>query len=93
MQNTIDTCGDGLPDYPEDVQVADVNVYIHPVGFMATHDYSCPICREKHAVLNMTDGIMKPCWDCQKKGYQTIKIEKSWWTRILFNMLTGKELR
>jgi len=79
--------------YPDDLQPADVNLYIHPSGMLATHDYSCPICREKHAVFNTNDGTMNPCWGCQKEGYHIVKIEKSWWTRILFNMLTGKELR
>jgi hypothetical protein len=92
MMNTI-FCDDPTVPTDEQVQPADVNVYIHPSGMLATHNYSCPVCQENHAVYNMGTGIMKPCWGCQSKGYHIVKVEKSWWSRILFNMLTGKELR
>lgn len=39
----------------------------------ATHNYPCPTCRERHAVLNLNDGIMHPCWDCQAKGWTLYK--------------------
>lgn len=65
-------------DYPEDLQVKDVNVYIHPSGMIMTHDYSCPVCREDHAILSR--GIMQPCWKCQEKGYTIVKknLTKKW---------------
>ena len=47
--------------------VKDVEVYVHDSGMFLTHDYSCPVCREKHAVLS--SGLMQPCWDCQEKGF------------------------
>lgn len=93
MQQTHNTDGPGLPDYPHDLAIADVNVYMHGSGMLSTHDYSCPVCREKHAVLNMSNGVMGPCWDCRKEGYAMIKAERSWWKDFLFSMLTGNDRR
>ncbi len=73
MQITHDTNGDGLPPYPIDTRVMSVNVYMHDSGMMATHDYSCPVCRIEHACLELSCGLMQPCWGCQEKGYKLIK--------------------
>jgi hypothetical protein len=60
-------------NYPNSVQVQDVHVFMHDSGMVSTHDYSCPVCREDHAVLDLSSGIMQPCWSCQEKGYVIIK--------------------
>lgn len=60
--------------YPENLPVKDVHVFIHPSGMLMTHDYSCPVCRDNHAVIS--GGLMQPCWDCQQDGYALIKIDK-----------------
>ena len=84
MQHTIHTNGKGLVQYPERVQVKDVNVYIHDSGMMAQHNYSCPCCRENHAVLDLSCGLMKPCRRCEK-DYALIKIDNRKWWQKLFN--------
>ena len=99
MQKTHYCSGPESIDYPQMLPVKDVNVYMHDSGMMATHDYSCPVCRENKAILVMSPrgtlpaGVMHPCWKCQDKGYQMIKVEKSWWTRLLFKLLTHEDLR
>lgn len=55
---------DNYPE-PDALPIKDVEVFIHPSGMMATHDYSCPCCREHKAVLNLSVGIMQPCRKCQ----------------------------
>lgn len=53
------------------LDVQDVHVY-HD-GPMAEHDYSCPVCRKNHAVLDFSTGLMQPCWRCQEQhGYELI---------------------
>jgi hypothetical protein len=82
MQKEYQTNGVGLPNYPDDLQVKDVSVYLHDSGLIATHDYSCPVCRRNHANLNLNTGIMQPCWKCSLKGYELIK--HNWFTELLF---------
>jgi hypothetical protein len=52
--------------------IADIEIHMH--DFSATHNYPCPICREKHAVLDLSCGVMKPCRDC--RDWVTIKPSK-----------------
>lgn len=84
MQNTYHCNGEGLRDYPFDLQVKEVDVYIHDSGLCATHDYSCPVCRANHAVLNLDTGIMQPCSACVVRGYELIK--HNWLTEVLFDL-------
>jgi len=65
--------------FPGKIVVKDVTVVYDPSLMACSHDYSCPICREKHAVLS--SGIMQPCWECQKKGYRILRknVYKKWW--------------
>ena len=83
MQTTHHTNGDRLLPYPDKVEVAPVNVYMHDSGMICQHDYSCPCCRESHAVLDLSRGLMNPCRNCEK-DYQLIKIDKrKWWQKLL----------
>lgn len=86
MQITHDTNGDGLPSYPLELTVKDVNVFMHDSGMFATHDYSCPCCRKNHAILDLSCGLMKPCNDCSKT-YELVKKKpkKNW-----FSFLSSK---
>ena len=79
-QFTHECNGIGLLDYPKSPEVKDVNVYIHDSGMAMTHDYSCPVCREKHAVLS--EGLMQPCWGCQAKGYELVNKSQNLVERI-----------
>lgn len=49
-------------------------------GPWATHDYACPVCVEKSAVLELGTGQFSPCWPCQKLGWRTKKL--NWWDRF-----------
>jgi len=82
MQIKHETNGHGLPDYPEELEVADVNVYMHDSGMVCTHDYSCPVCRTEKAVLDSSTGLMQPCWCCQK-DYKLVKIDKRRWWQLM----------
>ena len=62
MQITHDTNGDGLLPFPSMVPPTDVNVYMHDSGMFASHDYSCPVCRTDTACLELSSGLMQPCW-------------------------------
>lgn len=59
---------DSAVAFPEELGVTDVNVYTD--GMMAIHDYSCPVCRNNHAILDLSVGLMRPCMPCQSHGYQ-----------------------
>ena len=79
-----DTNGKGLPDYPQNVELADITVYIHDSMMVATHNYPCPVCKVNSAVYNMNTGIFQPCWGCENKGYKIVKINKyrSWFNKL-----------
>lgn len=88
MQKTHHCNGPGLPDYPKDTQVKDVNVWLHDSGMIASHDYSCSICRKNHAILDLNSGIMQVCNECHDKGYSVIKVKSGW--RWLIDLLSEK---
>jgi len=48
------------------------------IGPVMEHNYYCPVCREKSAVIS--SGILQPCWGCQKKDYVLIK--KNWFLKL-----------
>ncbi|ASK18397.1 hypothetical protein [Halomonas sp. N3-2A] len=84
MQHIHHCNGEGLPNYPDGVTPKDVNVWIHDSLMVATHDYSCPVCRTNSAVLWLHNGMMQPCDECRSKGYELVKRDiRSWWRRIL----------
>lgn len=80
MQHLHECNGPGLPDYPNKVTLKDVNVWMHDSGMLAIHDYSCPVCRETSAILDLNTGLMQPCLECQEKGYKLVKFaDRKWW--------------
>ena len=50
-------------------------IEVECIGPIATHNMPCAVCREKHAVIDLSCGIMKPCWSCRKEGYRLLKVE------------------
>jgi hypothetical protein len=46
-------------------------------GPWATHNYPCPVYREKHAVIDLSTGIFQPSWEAQYQGWRLIKAD-SW---------------
>jgi len=49
-------------------------------GPIAFHDYACPVCRERKAILDLSTGIMQPCGGCQKEGY---RVRRRWISTLL----------
>lgn len=41
------------------------------------HNHPCSICRTNYSVLDLDQGVMLPCWSCQKTGYRTFKFKKN----------------
>ncbi len=86
MMQTTHYCEEhkGSPHYPtKEVKAKGVNVWMHPSLMALTHDYSCTVCRERKAVLNMSTGIMQPCWECREKGYKVLKVRRNWLLRLV----------
>lgn len=77
--------GEGLPDYPEHVEMSDVEIYWHDSLMFCQHNTPCAICHVKPAVLNANAGNFMPCWDCQKEGHKLIKVTDTWLDKILEN--------
>ncbi len=81
VQITHHTNRADLPDFPTELKVKDVNLYLHDSLMFCTHDYSCPVCRENHA-LKDSDGIMQPCDKCSEKYGRIKKKRKSLLQRV-----------
>lgn len=43
------------------------------LGPAAIHNHPCCVCREKLSVLDLSRGVMEPCWSCQELGYQVTR--------------------
>lgn len=70
-----------MKDHPTIMQCNNVplpEIVVTILGPAATHNMPCSVCRTQHAVLDLSTGLMQPCWDCQGKGYRLVK---GWWTR------------
>jgi len=37
------------------------------IGF---HNYLCAVCKERHAVWDMSRGVLEPCHQCEKIGWR-----------------------
>ena len=83
MQHTY-APGDNGYNYPEEqVPVEDVVLIYDPSLMGCTHNYSCPVCRENHAVLDGSTGVMGPCWSCKEDGWEIIKVDnRHWWKKL-----------
>jgi hypothetical protein len=78
------TNGEGFIPYEEAEVIcedlAEIEVYVHDSGMLATHNMPCSVCKVKHAVLY--SGMFEPCWSCQEEGWVTtkmIKFERKWY--------------
>jgi len=57
------------------------------LGPAMKHNYYCSVCREKIAVVDMSTGILQPCWTCQDIGYILIKMH---WLQRLIQRIKGR---
>jgi hypothetical protein len=53
-------------------------------GPWATHNMPCPVCRDNHALLDLSCGVMKPCRHCREKGYRLV-LGETWFQRWILN--------
>lgn len=58
-------------------------------GLFAEHDYACPVCRARPAVLSIQDDIMLPCWKCQDADWRLVQLP-GWLPRWTWRMLGVK---
>jgi hypothetical protein len=59
------------------VDLAEITV--ENLGPAALHNMPCAVCREKPAVLDLSRGLMEPCWTCQERGWETRRRRWKWW--------------
>jgi len=51
----------------------------------ATHDQACAVCHEGKAVLDCQTNLFSPCWACQDKGWETVRLSRlAQWTRWIW---------
>lgn len=46
---------------------------------MMEHNYLCAICKEKSAIMETWNGVLQPCYECQKK-WRVLKL--NWLDRL-----------
>lgn len=56
------------------MKLAVIKTVTHDSGLAATHNMPCAVCRTQHAVLDLPTGRFQPCWECQRKGWHTVKL-------------------
>lgn len=39
-------------------------------GPWADHDYACPVCQERKAIINLNTGHFNPCDQCRADGWE-----------------------
>ena len=66
------------------IPIKDVTVIYDPSMMACSHDYSCPICREEHAVISQ--GVMGPCWTCQEDGWEVRQRDDRNWFHKFFDI-------
>ena len=54
----------------------------------ADHDYVCPVCQVKGAVLDLDSGRFQPCWGCQSNRWRVLQVSHlaRWWHRFLWQL-------
>lgn len=50
-------------------------------GPWATHDQACAVCHQRSAVLDLSDGIFQPCWECRREGWLLRYRPRRFWFR------------
>lgn len=83
--NFYHTNGKGLHDYPEDLPLAEIEVYLHDSCMVCKHNFPCPVCKTKPAMADARGMYMMPCGTCQEEGYQLVKKDlRPWYIRMWF---------
>lgn len=70
----------------------DVHVpHIVSHGVCAEHDYSCPVYRNEHSVLDMSTGVFQPSWKAQKAGWHLVKAD-TWLKNFVLKHVFGVKI-
>lgn len=66
------------------MDIAKIDV-IADEGPFAIHNMPCTVCRKRHAVLDLTCGLMRPCWECAALGWEVRKLGRFrlWWRNLV----------
>jgi hypothetical protein len=51
-------------------------------GPWAMHNFPCPVCQQRAAILNLNTGIFEPCGIDKAKGWELVQRRKNHWTRL-----------
>jgi len=52
-------------------------------GPWAQHNVPCPVCKERHAVVNLAGWVFGPCGECRREGWELRPPgRKRWWERL-----------
>ena len=55
-------------------------VVVQEDEFGYNHTFPCPVCRKKHAILNVGEGVFEPCYECASLGWLLINVRNlRWW--------------
>lgn len=60
--------------FEEVLEIAKIEIRDH--GIIVEHNMPCAVCQTKKAVYLINNQTFMPCWECQDKGYRTIKLSK-----------------
>jgi hypothetical protein len=50
-------------------------------GPWAQHTMPCPVCCDRHAILDLSTGAFGPCGTCQADGWQLTRQRRRRWFR------------
>lgn len=50
-------------------------------GPWAVHNQPCAVCGQRTAVLDLSQGVMMPCWPCQELGWDLTRSRPRWWQK------------
>lgn len=64
---------DGLP-------VLDVTI-VTDGGPWAQHNHPCPVCGDRHAIMDLGGGVFGPCGECTAEGWSLTYRRRRWWRR------------
>jgi hypothetical protein len=51
-------------------------------GPWAQHNFPCPVCKERPAIVDLAGWIFGPCPQCSARGWELSCGRKRWWDRL-----------
>jgi hypothetical protein len=50
-------------------------------GPWAIHNQPCAVCGQRTAILDLSQGVMLPCWECSQRGWELRCRKSRWWQK------------